>query len=83
MTDLEKMTASVLDRHPEYQAFFLSPDYIDQDWPVEYGETNPFLHISMHLAIAEQLSIDQPSAYARSINSWYTLRATSMTRCTG
>ncbi|KPC54526.1 DUF1841 family protein [Amantichitinum ursilacus] len=59
MTDLEKITASVLDRHPEYQPF-LSPDYIDQDWPVEYGETNPFLHISMHLAIAEQLSIDQP-----------------------
>ncbi|MDR3428040.1 DUF1841 family protein [Silvimonas sp.] len=59
MTDLEKMTAAVLLRHPEYH-HFLMPDYLDQDWPVEYGETNPFLHISMHLAIEEQLSIDQP-----------------------
>ncbi|GGP23331.1 DUF1841 family protein [Silvimonas iriomotensis] len=59
MTDLEKMTAAVLMRHPEYHQF-LTPDYLDQDWPVEYGETNPFLHVSMHLAIEEQISIDQP-----------------------
>ena len=59
LTDQEKITAAILERHPEYHGF-LSADYVDQDWPVEYGETNPFLHISMHLAIAEQLSIDQP-----------------------
>lgn len=27
---------------------------------MEDGRTNPFLHLSMHLAIAEQLSIDHP-----------------------
>lgn len=30
------------------------------EYPVEKGRTNPFLHMSMHLAIAEQLSIDHP-----------------------
>jgi len=39
------------------------------DYRVEDGRTNPFLHLSMHLAIAEQLSIDQPpgicAAYER------------------
>ena len=59
LSDQEKITARILEYHPEYHGF-LSPDYVDQDWPVEYGETNPFLHISMHLAIAEQISIDQP-----------------------
>ena len=43
--------------------------YRDRDWPPEMGETNPFLHLSMHLAISEQLSIDQPpgikAAYQR------------------
>ena len=34
--------------------------YLDRDWKPEGGETNPFLHLSMHLAIEEQLSIDQP-----------------------
>ncbi len=60
LTDLERITVGVLLRHPEYQRF-LTPDYLDRDWPPEIGETNPFLHISMHLAIEEQLSIDQPA----------------------
>ncbi|TJZ75693.1 DUF1841 family protein [Chitiniphilus eburneus] len=60
LTDLELMTVGVLLRHPEYHPF-LSLDYLDRDWPPEFGETNPFLHVSMHLAIEEQLSIDQPA----------------------
>jgi hypothetical protein len=31
-----------------------------REFNVEEGKTNPFLHLSMHLAIAEQLSIDHP-----------------------
>ena len=34
--------------------------YIERDYPPELGETNPFLHLSMHLSIGEQISIDQP-----------------------
>jgi hypothetical protein len=32
----------------------------ERDFFPETGETNPFLHLGMHIAIEEQLSIDQP-----------------------
>ena len=47
--------------HPEYHAILDQPGrYQDRDYLPEAGETNPFLHLSMHLAISEQLSVDQP-----------------------
>jgi hypothetical protein len=39
-------------------------DQLDRDWHPEGGEANPFLHMSLHLAVAEQLSIDQPPGIA-------------------
>jgi len=48
--------------HPEYHGMLNQPErYQDRDYPPEFGETNPFLHLAMHLTIAEQVSIDQPS----------------------
>ena len=45
-----------------------SPGASSKDWLPEGGETNPFLHMGMHIAIREQLSIDRPpgikAAYA-------------------
>ncbi|MFO7541671.1 MAG: DUF1841 family protein [Thiobacillus sp.] len=47
--------------HPEYHALLDQPErFQERDYLPESGETNPFLHLSMHLAITEQLSIDQP-----------------------
>ncbi len=61
LTDLEAIVIEHLGRHPEYHAILDAPErYQDRDWQPELGETNPFLHLSMHLAISEQLSIDQP-----------------------
>lgn len=70
LTPLETMALAHVLEHPEYH-----PDLDDEaaalaaDYTVESGRTNPFLHLSMHLAIAEQLSIDQPpgirAAHAR------------------
>lgn len=52
--------AVILD-HPEYHGVLENPDrHQDKDYLPEHGETNPFLHMSMHLALAEQVSIDQP-----------------------
>lgn len=52
--------AIILD-HPEYHGVLENPDrHQDRDYLPEQGETNPFLHLSMHLAVAEQVSIDQP-----------------------
>jgi hypothetical protein len=48
--------------HPEYHPMLDDPErYRERDYPPEFGETNPFMHLSMHLAIAEQVSIDQPA----------------------
>jgi hypothetical protein len=59
-TPLEAMAADTIQMHPEYHAALMDPDIAHADFPVEEGRTNPFLHLSMHLAINEQLSIDQP-----------------------
>lgn len=57
---LETMAAEIISWHPEYHALLDNPDAAQADFSVEQGHTNPFLHLSMHLAIQEQLSIDQP-----------------------
>ena len=61
LTPLESLALSILIEHPEYHAVMDDRErYLDRDWKPEGGETNPFLHVAMHLAIEEQLSIDQP-----------------------
>lgn len=60
LTPLETMAADLVELHPEYQADLENPERSNADFAVEQGQTNPFLHLSMHLAINEQLSIDQP-----------------------
>lgn len=57
----ERSALEAIFAHPEYHAMLDNPArYLERDYPPELGETNPFLHLSMHLSIAEQISIDQP-----------------------
>lgn len=57
----EQPALEIVLAHPEYHGLLDAPDrYRDKDYPPEAGETNPFLHLSLHLALAEQLAIDQP-----------------------
>ena len=61
MTALETIIADVIRMHPEYHGLLEQGiDALDKDWLPEGGETNPFLHMGMHIAIHEQLSIDRP-----------------------
>ncbi len=60
LTPLETMAADIIEMHPEYHEVLLDPDSKQADYTVEQGQTNPFLHLSMHLAINEQVSIDHP-----------------------
>lgn len=60
LTPLESMAVELIELHPEYHADMEHPEASQRDYSVEEGHTNPFLHLSMHLAIAEQLSIDHP-----------------------
>ena len=61
LSGLEQMAAGIIALHPEYHPLLETPETsLDRDWQPESGGVNPFLHLSLHLAIAEQLSIDQP-----------------------
>jgi len=61
LTPLERMAAGLILLHPEYQPILEQPDrHRDRDYRPESGDINPFLHLALHLAVAEQLSIDQP-----------------------
>lgn len=58
---VEILIAKVIEAHPEYHVVLANRDFNeDRDYLPESGETNPFLHMGMHVAIEEQLSIDQP-----------------------
>ena len=61
LSGLEQIAAGLIAFHPEYHAVLDAPERNqDRDWRPESGEANPFLHLSLHLAVAEQLAIDQP-----------------------
>lgn len=61
LTPLEAMAVRWIAAHPEYHALLDDPARsLAEEFTVERGVTNPFLHLSMHLALDEQVSIDQP-----------------------
>ena len=68
LTPMESIAARWIDEHAEYHA-----DLADEAaalaaiYTVEDGRTNPFLHLSMHLTIEEQCSIDQPTGVRQAV----------------
>ena len=60
LTPLESVFVDIAGLHPEYHAVLEDADAIDRDYSPDDGQINPFLHLSLHLAVEEQLSIDQP-----------------------
>ncbi|TAN81106.1 MAG: DUF1841 family protein [Gallionella sp.] len=62
LTPLEDLAAQLIGKHPEYHAVLENPErHQDRDYLPEHGAANPFLHLMMHLAIEEQISINQPA----------------------
>lgn len=65
---LETIASQWIEDHPEYHADFADTDAaLDRMYAVEDGVTNPFLHLSMHLSISEQCSIDQPRGIRQAV----------------
>lgn len=61
LTPLEALAVDWMVQHPEYHDDLADADAaVARTYSVEDGRTNPFLHLSMHLSITEQMSIDQP-----------------------
>ena len=58
---VERLVVAVALRHPEYHALLDASDVnSDRDWLPELGESNPFLHMALHIAIDEQLATGRP-----------------------
>ncbi|MEO8013258.1 DUF1841 family protein [Polaromonas sp.] len=65
---IETIASQWMDEHPEYHADFKDTDAaLEKMYDVEGGKTNPFLHLSMHLSISEQCSIDQPRGIRQAV----------------
>ncbi|MFL6574972.1 MAG: DUF1841 family protein [Povalibacter sp.] len=61
MEPLEMQIADVIQLHPEYQAALTkSESVLDRDYTPEGGQSNPFLHMGLHLAVRDQLATDRP-----------------------
>ena len=62
LTPMEAAAADWISEHPEHAAELADlPAALAAVYDVEAGRTNPFLHLSMHLSISEQIAIDQPT----------------------
>ncbi len=58
---LEAIARDWIMQHPEYADELADIEAaLANEYTIERGQVNPFLHLSMHLSIAEQVSIDQP-----------------------
>lgn len=59
---LEKMIAEVVIQHPEYHALLENSEgSLSKEYLPEVGESNPFLHMGMHIGIREQLTTNRPA----------------------
>jgi hypothetical protein len=68
LTPMEAIAGEWIDLHPEYHADLADVDAaLAAQYTVEGGKSNPFLHLSMHLTIEEQLSIDQPRGIKQAV----------------
>ena len=62
LTPLEAQIAQVIDDHPEYHDAITGD--IERDFSVDDSETNPYLHMGLHLGIREQVSTNRPAGIA-------------------
>jgi hypothetical protein len=62
MEPLEAQVADVIALHPEYQAALERPDQVvERDYSPEGGQSNPFLHMGLHLAVRDQIATNRPN----------------------
>ena len=68
MGALETIAGMWINEHPEYHAELADTETaLATMYDAEDGKTNPFLHLSMHLSISEQCSIDQPRGIRQAV----------------
>lgn len=61
-TPLEQIISTIVAEHPEYHRLIEEPEAaLDRDFLPEGGETNPFLHLAMHITLQEQMASNRPA----------------------
>ncbi|MDH4072870.1 MAG: DUF1841 family protein [Gammaproteobacteria bacterium] len=68
MSPLEAQIATVIEDHPEYQEL-MTDKIVNESFTPDGGQTNPFLHMGLHLAIREQVTTDRPPGIAAIFNA--------------
>ncbi|MFM2345055.1 MAG: hypothetical protein RLZZ210_1668 [Pseudomonadota bacterium] len=66
LTDLEQLVCDCIVLHPEYHSTLADINNINSEYKLH---ENPFFHLSMHLSIVEQISINQPNGITSIFNS--------------
>ena len=70
LSPLEAMIGEVVAMHPEYHGLLeQGEEALERDFLPEQGESNPFMHMGMHIAIREQLSTDRPAGIVAAIRA--------------
>ena len=64
LSPLEAQIAAVIGEHPEYHETVSRAD-LNRDFTPDGGETNPFLHMGLHLGLREQVATNRPAGIAR------------------
>jgi hypothetical protein len=60
LSALEATVVQVINEHPEYHSIFNTDASLELEYFVEQGQTNPFLHMGLHISLHEQISTDRP-----------------------
>lgn len=75
---LEQQVVAVIKEHPEYHTLLENKEAsVNADYLPEMGDSNPFLHMGMHLGLREQISTDRPSGIAELYQRLVTLKGNS------
>ena len=75
LSALEQQITSVIKEHPEYHRLLENKEAsINADYLSEMGDSNPFLHMGMHLGLREQVSTNRPAGIAELYQSIVTLK---------
>jgi hypothetical protein len=57
---LERLVADVIEQHPEYHGLLADDEQLQRDFSPAEGQTNPWLHMGMHISLGEQVGADRP-----------------------
>jgi hypothetical protein len=68
LTPLETLAVQWVREHPDYHGE-LNEVALERNYSIAQGQTNPFLHLAMHLSISEQTSIDQPPGVRQAVET--------------